>query len=183
MNIIEKLKPLEIESHERGIPILGKIKGEWLLEKIKKLKPGKILELGTANGYSGIILGSFGGRLTTVEIDPILAEEAKKKFKKFGIEAEVVVGDGVEFVKKLASQRKDYFDLIFIDFAKKSYIKVLKDCIKLVKKKGYIIADNMSFEGCKDYKKAVLTHLKLETEIINIMDWMSLSRKISSQKI
>ncbi len=183
MNFIEKLKPLEKESYERGIPILGRIKGKWVLEKIKELKPRKILELGTANGYSGIILGSQGGRLTTVEINPSLAEEAKNNFKKFKIRAEVVIGDGVEFVKKLSSEKKDYFDLIFIDFAKKSYIRVLEDCIRLVKKNKFLIADNMSFEECNDYKNAVLTYPKLETKIIKISDWMSFSRKIGTHKI
>lgn len=178
MDIIRKLKPLEIESYEMGIPILGSIKGKWLLEKIEGLKPKKILELGTANGYSGIILGSQGGKLTTVEINKKLANEAKNNFKKFEIVADVIIGEGVEFTKKLASQRKDYFDLIFIDFAKKSYIKVLEDCIKLIKKDGCIIADNLSFEECRDYKEAILTHSKLETEIIEIEDGMSISRRI-----
>lgn len=177
--IINDLKYLEKESIERGIPILGQVKGRWLLEKIKEIKPKNILELGTANGYSGIILGSEHGKLTTVEINPVLTEEAKNNFKKFGIKAEVFTGDGVEFVKKLITDRENYFDLIFIDFAKKDYIKVLEDCIKLVKKNKLIIADNMSFEECKDYKEAVLNHQNLETEIIKLGDWLSCSRKIN----
>lgn len=176
--IIRKLKQLELESIERGIPILGSVKGKCLLEKIKEIKPEKILELGTANGYSGIILGSEGGKLTTVEINPSLAEEAKRNFKLFKIKAEVFTEDGVEFIKKMVLNKKNYFDLIFIDFAKKDYIKVLEGCIKLVKKNGFIIADNMSFEECRDYKEAVLKHPGLETEIIKIGDWLSCSRKI-----
>ncbi len=179
MDIIKKLKNLEIESHERGIPILGSLKGKWLLRKIRELKPEKILELGTANGYSGIILGSEKGKLTTVEINPSLAKEAKKNFEEFKIKAEVIIGDGVELVKKISLNKKGYFDLIFIDFAKKSYVKVLEDCIRLVKKNRFIIADNMSFEECSGFKEAVLNHPELETEIIEVGDWMSFSRKIA----
>jgi len=178
--IINKLRDLERESNERGIPIIGRLKGKWLLEKIKEVKPKKILELGTANGYSGIILGNEGAELTTVEINKVLAEETKRNFKMFGIKAEVFAEDGVKFVKKLLLNKKEnYFDLIFIDFAKKDYIKVLEECVKLVKKNGLIIADNMSFEECRDYKEAVLKHPKLETEIIEIEDWISCSKKIN----
>src|SRR3989344_1153434 len=115
--IITKLRALERESNERGIPIIGRLKGKWLLEKIKEVKPKKILELGTANGYSGIILGNEGAELTTVEINKVLAEETKRNFKMFGIKAEVFAEDGVKFVKKLLLNKKEnYFDLIFIDF-------------------------------------------------------------------
>ncbi len=182
MNVIEKLKPLEKESIERGIPILGSIKGKWLYDKIVELRPRKILELGTANGYSGIILGSEGGKLLTIEINEKIAYEARKNFKKFNINAEIIINNGVEEVKRLVIEKKEFFDLVFIDFAKKDYIKILEDCIKLVKGNGFIIADNMSFGECNDYKEAVLRHPKLKTEIIRIGDWLSYSKKILSNK-
>ena len=56
--ILDKLKKLEIESINRGIPIIGFNKGKNLLQKIEQIKPKNVLELGTANGYSGIILTS-----------------------------------------------------------------------------------------------------------------------------
>lgn len=157
---IGKLKNLEKESIKRKIPIIGSRKGEWLLSIIKKEKPKEILELGTANGYSGIILGSEGARLLTIELAEKSAEEAKENFKKFKINAKVIVGDAVEVVRRL--NRK--FDLIFIDFAKKNYIDVLEDCIRLTNKT--IIADNINVEACKDFKEAILNDKRLKTEII-----------------
>ena len=68
---------MEQDSQKRGIPILGSEKGEWLLSIIKNHQPEKILELGTANGYSGIILGSEGAELITLELNPKIAEEAQ----------------------------------------------------------------------------------------------------------
>ena len=177
--LIQELKQIEQDSRARSIPILGSVKGAWLLEKIREIKPKKILELGTANGYSGIILGSESAKLTTVEINPIIAREAENNFKKFKINAKVFTGDGVEFIKKLSSKKENCFDLIFIDFAKKDYIKVLEGCILLVKKNKFIIADNLSFENCSDYKTAVMNHPKLETEIIRIEDWLSISKKVA----
>src|SRR3989344_5623054 len=115
--IIDKLQPLEQESIARGIPILGSKKGAWLLQKVQEVKPKQILELGTANGYSGCILGSKGAELTTIEVNAIIAEEARQNFKKYGVNAQVLVGDAVEIVKRLAKEKSEYYDIIFIDFA------------------------------------------------------------------
>src|SRR3989344_5147582 len=143
-NIIEELKKLEIESISRDIHIVGSEKGKWIHEKILELKPKKILELGTATGYSGII-----------------------------------IEDGVEIVNGITSNEKEAFDLIFIDFYKKGYFKVLEDCLKLVKIGGYIIADNITFEGCQDYRNAILNDNRLKTEIINIKDGLSISKRLA----
>ena len=168
-SIISDLKNLEKESISRGIPIIGSKKGNWILNKVLELKPKKILELGTANGYSGIILGSNGAEITTIEINPLMAKEAKNNFKKFNIKSEIIVGDGVKEIKNLNKK----FKIIFIDFAKKKYIKILEDCIRLG---DYIIADNINFEKCKNLKKKILNHPKLKTEIINIKDGLSFSK-------
>ena len=177
--ILEKLTPMEKESITRGIPILGSKKGAWLLQKIQETKPQHILELGTANGYSGCILGSEGAELTTIEVNSIIAEEARQNFKKYGINAHVLVGDAVEIIKRLARDKSEYYDLIFIDFAKNKYIEALDPSIELVKKDGVIIADNITMDGCQDYQEAVLKHPQLQTKLIPIKDGLSCSRKIA----
>jgi predicted O-methyltransferase YrrM len=169
---IEVLKDLEEDSLRRKIPIIGYEEGKWLLEFIQEKRPKRILELGTANGYSGIILGSEGAELTTIEIDWKIAEEAKKNFEKFGINAKIIIGDGVEEIKKLDGK----FDLIFIDFANKKYIQVLEDCIRLCKKGGFIIGDNVFLEGCKEFLEAVQDDKRLETELIKIRKGISVSK-------
>ena len=178
-SIIAKLQNLEQESISRGIPILGSKKGAWLSQKVQEAKPTRILELGTANGYSGCILGSQGAELTTLEVNAIIAEEARHNFKRYGITAQVLVGDAVEIVKRLAKDKQGYYDLIFIDFAKNKYITVLENCITLVKKGGLIIADNITMDGCQDYQEAVLNHPRLKTELIPIRDGLSCSEKIN----
>ena len=172
--IIEQLKKLEQESKERQIPIIGSEKGTWLLETIKKHKPQKILELGTANGYSGIILASEGAKLTTIEINPQAAEEAMINFTEFNITPKIIVGNGVKIVQDLVSQDMEY-DFIFIDFEKKSYMKVLENCMTLLKPNGVLIADNITMEKCQDFKEAIQNHEKLKTEIIDIKDGLSYS--------
>ena len=178
MNIIITLKDLAKESITRGIPILGSVKGAWLAEKIQQVQPQHILELGTANGYSGCILGSEGAELTTIEVNAIMAAEARHNFSRYGIKAQVLLGDAVEIVKRMAKEKSEYYDLIFIDFAKNKYFTVLEDCLRLVKKGGFIIADNITMDGCQNYKEAVLHHPQLKTELIPIKDGLSSSTKI-----
>lgn len=175
--ILQQLQPLEQESIARGIPILGSKKGAWLLQHVQERQPQQILELGTANGYSGCILGSAGAELTTIDVNAIIAEEARQNFKKYGINAQVLVGDAVQITKRLAKEKIEYYDLIFIDFAKNKYIEVLESSIQLVKKGGLIIADNITMDGCQDYQEAVLHHPQLKTELIPIRDGLSCSEK------
>ena len=170
--ILDDLKELEKKSITVGIPIIGPNKGKWLYDKIVELKPKNILEIGTATGYSGIILGHLGANLTTIDQDKKAQAEAKKNFDEFKINSEIINGNGVEEVKKLSKEKSNVFDLIFIDFAKKRYIDVL------VKVNGYIIADNIDLDGCQNFKTAVMNHPKLNTEIIDIEDELSCSEKI-----
>ncbi len=173
--MLDKLRLLEQESLIRHIPIIGSLKGRWLFDKIRELNPKKILELGSANGYSGCILGSSGAELTTIEIDERIALEAKENFDQFNIDARMIVGDAVKEIKKFSN---DFFDIIFIDFMKKKYIEVLDECIRIIKNNGFIIADNINFENCQDFKQAVLSHPYLKTEIIDIKDGLSFSQKV-----
>ena len=177
--LFEHLKQLERSSIERHIPIIGPLKGRWLLDKVLEIQPQHILELGTANGYSGIILGSEGAELLTLEKDLNRAKEAEKNFAEFTIHGKIKIGDAIETLATLADNPKyqGYFDLIFIDFAKKKYLTVLEMCYLLVKEGGYIIADNITAEGCQDFKDVIMNDNRLETEIIDIQDGLSCSRK------
>ncbi|NQV90886.1 methyltransferase domain-containing protein [Candidatus Woesearchaeota archaeon] len=172
--IIEQLKKLEQESIERKVPIIGSEKGRWILDKIKQLKPKTILELGTANGYSGIILASEGAILTTVDTSPHAVQEAMKNFKEFNVTAHVILGDGVKYVEELA-QENIRFDMILLDFANKEYINVLENCIKILSKDGVLVADNIDLPGCYEFKEKIQVHPKLNTEMIKIGNGMSYS--------
>src|SRR3989344_3593690 len=124
--IINKLKAIEEDCIRRKIPIIGSKKGEWLLGKVKELNPKYILELGTAVGYSGVILGSEGGNLITIEKDRKAAEEAGKNFEKFGIKADIIIGDGADEIHGIVEKAVHSFDMIFVDFAKKKYVDILE---------------------------------------------------------
>mgnify|MGYP001566142829 CR=1 FL=1 len=174
----QQLDDLALQSRKRGIPIIGPEKAAWLLKLIQQTKPKRILELGTANGYSGLLLSSEGGELTTIEMNETIATEAKENFQKWNRDVQVIVGDAVTVLAALAQEKQEWFDFIFIDFAKKKYLSVLNDCLLLVRKGGCIVADNITMAGCADFREAVRLHPLLETEFISIGDGLSCSRKI-----
>jgi len=163
----KKFREFEKECLARNLPIVNRKRAEWLYNKVKEVKPRSILEIGTLNGYSGCILGSQGAKLTTIELETDKAEEARV----------TIVGDGVEVVKNLV-KRKEKFDLVFLDFAQRRYIEILEECIKLVRKGGIVIADNILLPKCKEYLDAVKNHPKLKTEIIEISQGLSCSQMI-----
>ncbi len=121
------------------------------------------VEIGTSTGYSGLwtLLGlrATGGRLTTFEIDPGRAEQARKHFQEAGVDGQVtiVVGDAHANVKQL----KDPIDLLFLDADKEGYKSYLDTLLPLVRPGGLITADNI--ERARDYAKAVTADPRLDT--------------------
>lgn len=180
MNLIDQLEQLERDSKKRGIPIIGAEKGRWLLSFVEQHKPQKILEIGTAVGYSGIILGSAGGNVITIDKNAKELKEAELNFTHCEIKHTCLLGEGVAVVSSLTKIKTSFFDLIFIDFAKKQYRAILDDCLTLIKEGGYIIADNISKDDCRDFKEEICHHPQLKTEIINIGDGLSCSKVIKN---
>jgi caffeoyl-CoA O-methyltransferase len=122
-----------------------------------------VVEIGTSTGYSGLwiclALQSTGGRLTTFEIDPGRAEQARRHFEDAGVGGlvEVIVGDAHENVKRL----KDPIDLVFLDADKEGYASYLKVLLPLVRPGGLTTADNVG--SAPDYVTAVTTDPRLDT--------------------
>jgi caffeoyl-CoA O-methyltransferase len=121
------------------------------------------VEIGTSTGYSGLwtLLGlrATGGRLTTFELDPGRAEQARQHFREAGVETlvEVVVGDAHETVKRLEGP----IDLLFLDADKEGYASYLKTLLPLVRPGGLIAADNVAM--APEYVTAVTTDPHLDT--------------------
>jgi predicted O-methyltransferase YrrM len=179
---ITELSKLEEYSIKRKIPIIGSEKGEWLLKKVKEIQPSGVLEIGTANGYSGIILGSEGAKLTTIDKSAPIIVEAKENFKQYGIKAVILFGDGVEVTNKLVEENNSfeankYYDLIFLDFEKKKYIDILENCLALLKKNGQLIVDNVFMEKSNDFVKLIKDDSRLLVEFVKIGDGMVVIRK------
>lgn len=122
-----------------------------------------IVEIGTSTGYSGLwlclALQKTGGKLTTFEIDPARAAQARKHFEQAGVDgrASVVLGDAHENVKRL----KDPVDVLFLDADKEGYGSYLQTLLPLVRPGGLIMADNVAM--AQDYIRAITTDPQLDT--------------------
>jgi len=122
-----------------------------------------VVEIGTSTGYSGLwlclALQKTGGKLTTFEIDPGRAAEARKHFQQAGVGPMVTVveGDAHENVKRL----KEPIDVVFIDADKQGYVDYLSRLLPLVRPGGLILAHNV--DSAPEYVRAVTTNPDLET--------------------
>ncbi|ATD54885.1 O-methyltransferase [Clostridium chauvoei] len=143
-----KYKELEDFAKENGVPIAQKETAKFLEFMVNMKKPLRILELGTAIGYSATLMYEASGTnpsITTIERDENMIRYAKENFKKFNLEDKIEIksGDCLEILEEL----QEPYDLIFMDAGKGHYNHFLPHCLRLLKKDGIIIADNVLFRG------------------------------------
>ena len=177
--IISKIKEndeliLEMEKYAReyNVPIVTKEVAEYLKFIVKSNGINNILEVGTAIGYSGILMAKEieknGGKLYTIEIDEERYNLAQENFKKSGLNNIVSIkGDAVEEIKKIDEK----FDFVFIDASKGHYMEFFEDSYKLLNKDGIIFIDNIMFRGYlyKEYPKRFKTIVRRLNEFIEYL--------------
>lgn len=157
---------IKIDANRRGVPIIREESHKILQQLTEKINPKTILEIGTAVGYSGILMLSSAkdSSLITIEHDINKVEEANKNFKDAGFEdrATVVYGDCMEEVSMMVAGGKydKYFDMVFLDGPKAQYINMLESLILMTKDGGYIIADNVLFRGYVQHKETMPRRFK-----------------------
>jgi caffeoyl-CoA O-methyltransferase len=148
---------LEEEASKEKIPIVGPIVGELLHILARAMQAERILELGTATGYSTIFLArafdSTRGRLTTIDNDPDMAARAATNFRRAGLarQIDMIVGDAQE---KLSSMTT-CFDFIFLDIEKEHYASVLPHCGRLTRPGGLMVADNVRFKDADSFNRSI----------------------------
>ena len=142
------LKEIEDFARENGVPIVQKETGVFLEFMTSMKKPKKILELGTAVGFSSILMYESAGtdpEIVTIERDENMIEMAKINLERFNLSDKIKIeqGDCLEVLERL----DDKFDLIFMDAGKGHYNHFLPHCLRLLKEDGIIVADNVLFRG------------------------------------
>lgn len=150
------LEELEKYAVCNSVPIIQKEVGRFLELMINIKKPAKILELGTAIGYSSILMSiSSKNRcnITTIERNSDMVHVAGENIKKYGFERniQIIEGDCIDVLQELNEE----FDLIFMDAGKGHYNHFLPHCLRLLSKGGIIIADNVLFRGMVASKELV----------------------------
>ncbi|MFA5112398.1 MAG: class I SAM-dependent methyltransferase, partial [Desulfobaccales bacterium] len=143
------LQELEEEAARESIPIVGPVVGELLFILARVTGAVRILELGTASGYSGIFLGRAAaanqGRVVSLELDEAMAARARANFARAGLDqvVEVRVGEALTLMAEMSGP----FDLAFLDIDKESYLPALSHCRRLLRAGGLLVADNVGFAG------------------------------------
>lgn len=177
--IIGKIKetdPLILELEEfakiHNVPIVTKEVAKYLEFMIKTHNIKNVLEIGTAIGYSGILMARLieknGGTLTTIEIDEERYNQAKENFSKSNLtNVKMILGDATEEIEKL----NDNYDFIFIDASKGQYKKFFEDSYKMLNENGIVFIDNIMFRGYlyKEYPKRFKTIVRKLDEFIDYL--------------
>ncbi|TMB78813.1 MAG: O-methyltransferase [Chloroflexi bacterium] len=187
------LARMEEEAHRENIPIVDPHEGMLLYLLVKIAGAKRVLELGTATGYSGIWLlrGTDGGSLTTFEVDHKRAERARANFSDAGLgkQALVLEQDAVAGLEKV-DQR---FDACFIDLlngfpSEDVTRRALELCLQRLEGGALLMADNALRQGevarpknqqarnVAHYNELVAKHPRLESVVIPIRDGLSVAR-------
>ena len=191
MNI--KLQQIKQKALEEHIPIIMDETLEYIYNKMKENKPKKILEIGTAVGYSAICFSNFiaeNGKIDTIEREEERIKEAEENIEYMGLEKIIKIykGDAVQILPTL----NEKYDMIFIDAAKGKYPFFLQEALRLLNKNGIIFADNILYKGyvlsdynkhkqrtavrnLREYIKNVTENPNLDTQILEIGDGLAVT--------
>ena len=169
---------------------------DYITNKLSEIRPHRILEIGTAIGFSAINFSKYlddGGRIDTIEIESLRVEQALENIEKVGVKEKIRVleGDALDILPYL----NEKYDVVFIDASKGKYNEFFEHALRLVKVGGWIIADNVLYKGMvmSDYNKhkqrtavnklrtfidSVMENERLESELLEIGDGLTVSHVI-----
>ena len=189
--MLDKIKEKALNEH---IPIIMDDTLDVIGKYLEKEKPKRILEIGTAVGYSAICFSKYldkDGIIDTIERDEERIKEAKINIKEMNLENVINIyeGDAIEILPTLDEK----YDVVFIDAAKGKYPFFLKEALRMINKNGIIFADNILYKGyvmsdynkhkqrtavrnLREYIKEITENPNLETEIVEVGDGLAISR-------
>ena len=192
----EELAKIKQKALEEHIPIIMDDTLEVIENILKENRPNRILEIGTAVGYSAICFSEFlneNGRIDTIEREADRVLEAKDNIKRAEVDDKIniIEGDAVEILPTLNGM----YDMVFIDASKGKYPFFLKESLRMLAPGGIIFADNVLYKGyvLSDYNKhkqrtavrnlreflaELQSNESLETEILEVGDGLAIAKKI-----
>ena len=144
----EIIETIEQEALDTYVPIIRKETQSFLKVLLMMHKPLRILEVGTAVGFSAILMSEYmpeEGHITTIENYEKRIPIARENFKRAGKEDKITLiqGDALEVMKELEGP----FDFIFMDAAKGQYIHYMPEALRLLSKGGVLMSDNVLQDG------------------------------------
>ena len=192
------LDQVEKDALESRIPIVRKSTQSLLKFLLAVKKPERILEVGTAVGFSALLMSEYGPKechITTIEKYEKRIPVAKENFRRAGREGRITLleGDASDILRELAGT----YDMIFMDAAKGQYIHFLPDILRLLATGGLLVSDNVLQDGdviqsrfavtrrnrtiharMREYLYELKHHPQLETVILPVGDGVTVSTKV-----
>ncbi len=192
------LNELEEYAIKTNVPIIRPQMQSFLKLLLAMQKPERILEVGTAIGFSALLMSEYGPKdchITTIEKYEKRIPLAKENFKKAGKEESITLleGDATEILKELTGP----YDFIFMDAAKGQYIHFLPDILRLLPTGGILVSDNVLQDGdvmesryavtrrdrtihsrMREYLYELKHHEQLQTDILPVGDGVTVSVKL-----
>ncbi|MBO5082872.1 MAG: O-methyltransferase [Lachnospiraceae bacterium] len=196
------LDELEQEAKRDYVPIIRKDMQNLLRFLLRLKRPLKILEVGTAVGFSALLMAentSEECQITTIENYEKRIPIAKENFKRDNMEHRITLleGDAIEILKELDGS----YDFIFMDAAKGQYLNFLPDLLRLLAEEGMLVSDNVLQDGdlmesryavtrrnrtihsrMRDYLYELKNNPMLETVILPVGDGVTVSIKVSENE-
>ena len=144
----EIIEAIEQEALDTFVPIIRKETQSFLKVLLMMNKPKRILEVGTAVGFSAILMSEYmpqDAHITTIENYEKRIPIARENFKRAGKEDKITLiqGDALEVMKELSGP----YDFIFMDAAKGQYIHYMPEVLRLLSKGGVLMSDNVLQDG------------------------------------
>lgn len=189
------LERIEAEALAARVPIIRKETRSFLKTLLVMHKPRKVLEIGTAVGFSALLMSAYlpeGGHITTIENYEKRIPIARENFRQAGKEGEIslIQGDALAVMKELT----EAYDFIFMDAAKGQYIHYLPEAVRLLAPGGVLVSDNVLQGGdvlesrfaverrdrtihsrMREYLYELKHHDQLQTSILPLGDGVALS--------
>ena len=192
--VIEQIEQEALDTH---VPIIRKETQSFLKVILMMKQPSRILEIGTAIGFSAILMSEYlpeDAQITTIEKYEKRIPIARENFRRAGREGQITLieGDALEIMGTLTGS----FDMIFMDAAKGQYIRFLPDSLRLLAPGGFLVSDNVLQDGdviesrfaverrnrtihsrMREYLYELKHHGELMTSILPLGDGIALSVK------
>lgn len=176
----------------------GPVQGRFLKMIVEMCGARRVLELGSFTGYSGICLASGlpeDGHLDTLEINDELEDLILEGFSRAGLRERISlhIGDCLETLKRFREEGRELYDLVFIDANKRDYPEYYELVFDLVRPGGWILADNVLWDGkvaldpmpqdrqtlgIDSFNRRVASDPRVESVIIPIRDGLNLIHKL-----
>lgn len=196
------LHELEAYAKENSVPIIEPESAKLLKVLCALKQPLRVLEVGCAIGYSSILMAKNlpdKSKITTLEYDNIMIKTARDNIARAGLSnrISVIEADAKDYISYIDDDES--FDMIFLDGPKAHYIYMLDDSVRLLKKGGILVSDNVLYKGMtadddhvirrkitivtrlRNYIDTLMKHPQLESVLLPLGDGITISVKTVSE--